>query len=131
MLKSFKMNILFILVLMLVPVMTNASNISGNGSQDATPGIQDAASPAPTISPLQDLKYTDVVPGDGNMTTQGDPNQATQSNKTDSKSQIKIVYDPETESTHKTQIALIIAFGISLVLNIYLATSLLAARRKL
>jgi len=45
------------------------------------------------------------------------------------KERIKVIYDPATEKDRGTMITLVIAFGISLALNIYLATSLLSARK--
>ena len=40
-----------------------------------------------------------------------------------------MVYDKDTEKDRGILFTLIIAFGISLALNIYLATSLIAAKR--
>lgn len=124
-----------LLVLVLGIILSPATGIAGSVGSEAPPSSvsnSDASSlritePAPQ-SP--DLKYTDIAPSVGQSAVTGENGiQGNAPTQAVPKAKINVVYDQETERDRGALITLVIAFGISLALNIYLATSLIAAKK--
>ena len=111
----------------LCPVIVSAASMSGGEAPNPSSGGNDTligTTPAPQ---QQEIKYTDMAPSGGQP---GDSeSQGKNTSSPARKEKIQVVYDQDTEKDRGILITLIIAFGISLALNIYLATSLLAAKR--
>jgi hypothetical protein len=119
--------LVLILCITLCPVIGSAASMSGGEAPNASSGGNDTligTTPAPQ---QQELKYTDITPSGGQP---GDSEgQGKNSSPPAKQEKIHVVYDQDTEKERGISLTLIIAFGISLALNIYLATSLIAARR--
>ena len=123
-----------LLVLVLGIILSPAMGIAGSVGSETPPSVSnsDASSiritePAPQS---RDLKYTDMAPSVGQSAVAGENGiQGNAPSQSVPKAKINVVYDQDTERDRGTLITLVIAFGISLALNIYLATSLIAARK--
>jgi hypothetical protein len=87
---------------------------------DSVPGQQ-----IPVLPQVPEIKFHEAG---APQETQGNAATATPDTHSD---RIKVIYDSETEQERGKTMALIIAFGVSLALNIFLATSLFSARRKM
>ena len=124
-----------LLILGLGIILSPAAGITGSVGSEAAPSYlsnSDASSTQITAPAPQspDLKYTDIAPSVGQSAVTGENGvQGNASTPPVSKEKINAVYDQETEQGRGPLITLIIAFGVSLALNIYLATSLIAARK--
>jgi len=110
----------------LCPVIGSAGSMSGG---EAPNSVNDSLSGTNPASQQQEFKYTDMAPSGGQPTVTGDSESQASTSPPARKEKIQVVYDQDTEKDRGILITLIIAFGISLALNIYLATSLLAAKR--
>ena len=124
-----------LLILALGIILSPAAGIAGSVSSEAPPtsvSNSDASSNqiAAPASPSLDLKYTDMAPSVGQSAVTGENGvQGNAPTPAVPKEKIHVVYDQDTERDRGALITLVIAFGISLALNIYLATSLIAARK--
>ena len=124
--------LILFLSMALLPQVTNAAHVGADSalSQPQTGATDTLSGQIPGAPQSQELKYHEMAPLGSPAETSGDPgSQKTKAPASAHKEQIKVVYDQETEKDRGTLITLIIAFGISLALNIYLATSLISARR--
>lgn len=114
-----------ILCILLSPALGRASGIGAADtplSQPEQSANDTVTGTVPVLPQVPDIKYHEAG---------APPPEASESAPSSGqKDQIKVVYDPETEQDRSKMIALVIAFGISLALNIYLATSLFSARRR-
>ena len=121
--------LVLVLSITLFPAIVNAGSMTTGESKNDSSGVNDPAS-GPISAPQQlDLKYTDIAPSGGQSAAGESEVQEKTPSPSASKEKIQVVYDQDTEKDRGMLITLIIAFGISLALNIYLATSLIAARR--
>lgn len=117
----------------LVPAMGFAGSISGGEDKnDSSSATNSVSSPTPALQ-QQEFKYLEIAPSGGHPALSGESgvqeNTPVPAAGKEQKEHITVVYDRETEKDRGILITLTIAFGISLALNIYLATSLIAAKR--
>ncbi len=117
--------LILVLGIVLLPTVVIASGIG----TDTPPSRQEQSVndnvtvQMPGLPQIPDIKYHDAG---APQETGGNPSGAYQEGH---KEKIKVVYDTETEQDRGKMIALVIAFGVSLALNIYLATALYSSRR--
>jgi hypothetical protein len=122
--------LVLILLMTLCPVIGNAASMGGGEAPNASSGVSDTLIGSNPASQQQELKYTDMAPQGGQPAVSAEnEGQEKTTSPPAKKEKIQVVYDKDTEKDRGILITLIIAFGISLALNIYLATSLIAARR--
>ncbi len=120
-----------LLVMLLALLLAPPAGIAGGVGTDTPPPQQDqsvndtVSGPIQVLPQVPDIKFHDA--GAPQETTGNSTNAAPEEHK----DRIKVVYDTETEQDRGKMIALVIAFGISLALNIYLATALFTARRRM
>ena len=118
------------LCITLCPIIGSAASMGGGEAQNASSGVNDPLIGSNPALQQQELKYTDMAPSGGQPAASGDSEgQGKTTSPPARKEKIQVVYDQDTEKERGILITLIIAFGISLALNIYLATSLIAAKR--
>jgi hypothetical protein len=127
----FKSSLLvLVLCITLCPVIGSAASMSGGETPNASSGVNDSLSGSAPALQQQELKFTDMPPAGGQPAATGESEgQGNTTSLPANKEKIHVVYDKDTEKERGISLILIIAFGISLALNIYLATSLIAARR--
>jgi hypothetical protein len=110
----------------LCPVIGSAASMGGGEAPNASSGVDPLIGSNPALQ-QQELKYTDMAPSGGQPADS--ESQGKNTSPPAKQEKIHVVYDQDTEKARGMLITLIIAFGISLALNIYLATSLIAAKR--
>jgi hypothetical protein len=121
--------LIIVLSLFLLPAIGSAGGVgveSPPGRPEQT--VNDTvSSQIPGLPQLPDVKFHEAgAPPDALANPDShSPNISPE----DQRARIKVVYDPETETDRGKMMALVIAFGISLALNIYLATALFSAKR--
>ena len=122
--------LVLVLSITLFPAIGSAGSMGAGEAEKVSPGgVNDSLSGSTPAQQQLDLKYTDIEPSGGQSAAGESEVQGKTPSPAVSKEKIQVVYDQDTEKDRGMLITLIIAFGISLALNIYLATSLIAARR--
>ena len=117
--------LLLLLGALLAPTAGIASGIGADAPQDQS--VNDSA-PGQTIPVLPQVPEIKFHEEGAPQESQGNATTVTPDTRSE---RIKVIYDPETEQDRGKTMALIIAFGVSLALNVFLATSLFSARRKM
>ena len=119
--------------LLTLPALATAGNMANGDGKEPLSSVNESTSSALTVPQAQTVTtpgYTDISPPGGQAALNGDnAGQESGSTQGAGKDHIKVVYDPDTEKDRGVNMMLVIAFGVSLALNIFLGTSLFASRR--
>jgi len=123
----------FIICITMIPTPVRAGSVGSEGALAALPSNSAGNDPIPGAAtmPLNqglELKPSDVTQTDSAVIPPDNAGQPTKESPSSPKNET-ITVAHEVQSNRTTNILLVIAFGISLALNIYLATSLISARR--
>lgn len=110
-------------IVLLLPAVCCAGSLESGATTDTSDqSVNDASSGTiPVLPQVPEIKFHEA----------GAPPEEGAAGPTGGhKERINVVYDLDTEKERGKMIALVVAFGISLALNIYLATALFSARRR-
>ena len=125
--------LVFIICITMIPTPVRAGSVGSEGVMAALPTNSAGNDPIPgaVTMPLHqslELKTSDVTQSDSAVNTPDNTGQPTKESPS-SPTNERIPVFHENEGYRPANIALVIAFGISLALNIYLLTFLLARRK--
>ncbi len=119
--------LVLLLSILTLPAVGSAGGVLPETTHDQ-PGqsINDAVTDQiPALPQMPDIKFHEAGAPPDTVTNSSNISPENQ------KERIKVIYDTDTEKDRGKTMVLVIAFGISLALNIYLATALFSARRRL
>jgi hypothetical protein len=119
-----------VLGMTLVPTVGRAGSMGSDAGLSQSPPEESPliSGHTPAVSQIPDIKYHDMTPGGGTQESSRERHPDNLRPQTARTEQVKVIYDHETERDRNILITLVVAFGISLALNVYFASSMITSR---